>query len=107
MAAATLSDQNTLSKDPSFVGRVQSALVTAALAVIAEAETTADHAARASYARAVLSSPASYAALMAIGVATNAQVTADAGSPASQANVTDADIVGAIVSLWNPYAVGG
>jgi hypothetical protein len=83
------------SVNSSFICQVQVAIVKAAIAISAEAPETANHTNRAAYALAVLRSPGSYAANMALGIATDATV---------QATPTDDAIYNAVAGQWNAYA---
>ena len=105
MPSPNLGAQNTLAKDSTFIGRVESAIVAQALAIIAEPASTANHEQRVCAAKSVLGSPSVYAPIMAVGVATDAQVTADAGPTPTQASVTDVDITNAVSAMWNAYFV--
>lgn len=87
-------DQLALSRDENFIGRVQVAIVKAAIAIQNGDPGVGNHAGRAALAYAVLLNPEHYARLMAAGVANNPVVTA--GS-------TDADIELTVNSLWNAY----
>lgn len=98
--ATTRLDQFNLSQDATFQKRVEAEIVTAALAIWSEASSN-----RTRLARKVLANPSGYAVLFAVGVATDANVAADAGSPETQANVTDAHIVAAVTGQWNAYAL--
>jgi hypothetical protein len=99
-----LTDQATLAADATFKGRVQSAIVAAAIAIYNEAQATSGHGQRAAYAKAVLQNPAGYAAVMALGVGTESAVATAAGTPPVQAAVTDAQISNAVAGQWNAYA---
>jgi hypothetical protein len=105
MPSAGLAAQNTLAKDSTFIGRVESAIVAEAFAIIAEPPGTGNHDQRARAAKSVLGNPAVYATMMAFGVATDPQVAADAGTTPTPANVTDADISNAVSGMWNAYFV--
>lgn len=98
--ATTLLDQFNLSADATFVKRVEEAIVTAAIQISGEGSSN-----RTRLTRKVLANPSGYAALMAVGIAQDATVAADAGSPFNQALVTDAHITAAVTSQWNAYAL--
>lgn len=78
-----------------FIDRVMVAIVTAAIAISAEASNTANHVNRVNYANAVLRNPSSFARNMAVGIATDATV---------QSTPTDAAIYNAVAGQWNGYA---
>jgi len=97
-----LSDQYTLAVTVGFIQKVEIALVKAAVAVMAEAENTLDHSFRRSYAARVLANPADEAALMTIGIVTNATIAATAPTGAS---ATDSDIQFTVESMFTAYAL--
>lgn len=78
-----------------FIDRVMIAIVSAAIAISAEASNTANHTDRVNYANAVLRNPSGYARNMAVGIATDATV---------QDTPTDAAIYDAVAGQWNGYA---
>jgi len=88
-------NQMELAMAPSFVIRVQGAMVKSAIAVAAEDPATEGHVTRVQWATQVLRDPQHYAARMAYGVAANPAITADS---------TDADIEFTVNSVWNAYA---
>lgn len=88
-------DQFGLSDDLQFRKRVEIAIVTVARDIASEAPATANHAARATLAKAVANNPVGFAALFAVGCAVQ---RADA-TPG-----TDADLFSAVSALWNLYA---
>jgi len=90
----TFVDQFALLRDETFVGRVQVAIVKAAIAIQNEDPSVSNHAARSALAYAVLLNPEHYARLMAVGVANNPVITALS---------TDADIEFTVNALWNAY----
>jgi hypothetical protein len=96
--ASTYNAQDTRAKDPLFVVKVQQAIVTAAIQIQAELQTTLHHSERAALAIQVLASPATWAALMAQGVASNAAIV-DAS--------LDSDIQFQVNAQWNAYGVKG
>lgn len=99
---ATFSDQYTLATTPGFIQRVEIALVTAAVAVMNEAEATPDHSFRRTYAAQVLADPAAQAAKATVGVATNATIAASAPTGVT---ATDSDIQFTVNSLFGAYAL--
>jgi len=98
---AALSDQYTLAITPAFIQRIEVALVTAALAVVSEAPTTPNHSARLRYALRVTANPAIEAAVVAMGIVTNATIAATAPSGAS---ATDGDIQSTVAAIFDAYA---
>jgi hypothetical protein len=98
-----LKDQADLAADVTFQARVREGILAAAIAISNEAVTVQWHKSRATLAKAVMNNPGSYAPLFANAVATDAAVTTDAGTPATQANVTDAHINAAISGMWNSF----
>jgi hypothetical protein len=86
---------------------VQYQIVNQALVVRNEAPATQGHAQRAAFAGQVLSSPASYAAVMAIGIVTNINlqntVAIDSSGKATT-SVDDAALFATVSFLWNAYA---
>ena len=105
MPTAGLAAQNALAKDSNFIGRVEFAIIVAALGIIAEPPGTANYDQRVRAAKSVLGNPSVYATMMAFGVATDPQVAADAGPTPTQASVTDSDITNAASAMWNAYFV--
>jgi hypothetical protein len=101
---ALLADQYTLSQDSNFQHRVQEAIVSAAIAIQNEASNVAFHPQRVLLAAKVLTNPGGYASVLATGIATDANVGTDAGSPPNSSLVTDAHITSAVSSQWNAYA---
>src|SRR5262245_17030070 len=112
--AATRADQAVLATDPTFLGRVQESMISAAIAVSNEAITTAFHRERATLAKAIMNNPASEAALFVKSVATDANVISDAtvagtvpltaGNVAAQAAlVTDAHLDAAVSGQYNSF----
>lgn len=87
-----LATQFTAANDPVFIGMVEQAIVTAAIAIGNEASSGRDT--RKKLSLAVLSSPSTWALLMAQGVA----------SQGLDKTSTDAAINTAVSSLWNAYA---
>lgn len=104
-AQATLQSQYTLSQDVNFQQRVRQALVSSAIAISNESVGTFAHNQRVALATKVLADPARWTLAIVEGVASDAAVSAAAGSPTpNQANVTDAQINTAVTSQWNAYA---
>lgn len=99
--AAVFADQYTLGITAGFVQRVEIALVTAAVNVMAEPENTLNHSFRRNYAVQILNDPAVQAAKIAVGVVTNATIAASA--PTGNA-ATDSDIQFTVNSLFSAYA---
>src|SRR5690242_9436839 len=92
-------DQATLAADATFLSRVKVAVVKRAVAALG-ASPTSDVLA---LARGILADPTAYTAQVVWSIATDATVAAAAGSPASQASVTDAQIQTAVNSLLALY----
>lgn len=99
---ATYADQYTMATSAPFIQRVEIALVSAAIAVMNEAENTPDHSFRRTYAARVLASPAPEAAVMAVGIATNTTIAAAAPTGAT---ATDSDIQFTVNSMFNAYSL--
>lgn len=102
--ATSLIDQYTLSLDATFQKRVQSAVVSAAVAIHGEAFSNIT-AQRDAFGKTVLKDMPLWIASLALGVAVDSTVAGLAGSPAAQANVTDAAISNAVSAMWNTFAV--
>jgi hypothetical protein len=116
--AASLLDMEVLATDATFQNRVQTAIVSAALAISTENPTTVPfHAARKQLASSILLGPTgtvNYKSLFSISVASDAtvssQASTQAGGPITTANVaaaaaavTDAAINAAVSSQWNSF----
>lgn len=112
--SASRSDQNLLSGDAGFIGRVRASLVSTAVAITTEARTVAFHRERETYAVAVLNAPDTFKTLFANSAATDTSVISDAtaagtvvltaGNVATQAAlVTDAHIDAAISGQFNSF----
>ena len=112
--AASRSDQNMLSTDAGFTGRVRASMIAAAISITTAAWTEAFHRERQTYAVAILNAPDTYKTLFANSVATDANVISDAtaagtvvltsGNVAAQAAlVTDAHIDNAISGQFNSF----
>lgn len=112
--AASYNDMAALGAAPSFVSRVQAALVAGALTIAGEASSVPNHYRRVSLSVQVLNSPAGWATLFAQGVATDATVIADATAAgtvaltaanvaAQQALVTDTHIINALNNQFSAY----
>lgn len=98
-----LIDQYNLSNDANFVWRVRQAIIAGSVSIQAEAGTVAYHAQRAKLAASIVNDPASWAAKFAMAVANDATVVSQAGTPATQANVTDAAINAALNNVVNAF----
>ena len=79
---------------PSFQARVEQAMVTAAIAIQAEATNTSNHTNRAVFAKAVLNTPQQYVLAFAQGVA----------SQGIDGTASDSTIQNTVNALWNAYA---
>jgi hypothetical protein len=99
---ATFADQYTMATTPAFIQRVEIALVTAAINTLTEPENTPDHSFRRAYAASILANPALQAAVMAMGVATNATIAVAAPTGAS---ALDSDIQFTVNSMFNSYSL--
>ena len=99
-----LADQYTLSQDANFQHRVQQALATAAIQIYGEVQTTFGHGKRGQYATLVLGNISNVLLQWCEAIATDATVASQAGSPATQANVTDAAVANALAAMWNAFA---
>jgi hypothetical protein len=102
-----LKDQSDLAADATFTARVRAAIIAAAVAIKNEAVTAVTiplYQARARLAQAVLAAPDTYKTLFAAAVGADATVAAAAGSPATQANVSDLQITNAVSNTWNALA---
>lgn len=99
-----------LVQSPTFTSRVQYILAQQAPVVLVEASAVTGHPKRAILAAAVALSPASYAPVFAVHLATNINVTtagALTGTLAAgtlDSPVTDAALLAAVASLWNAVA---
>lgn len=89
------SEQAELASQYVFTRRVRQAMIKSAVAVMAEDAETANHTARATFAQTALHEPERTAAIMALGVVTNAVITSES---------TDSDIEFTVNSMWNAYA---
>lgn len=101
--------QQALAADKGFILRVQNALCAIAWQVLNESSATAGHAQRATYARQVLGSPATFAAQLAISLVTRPNVMNFATSYdfAQRAVVSasgDPDLLSQINTDWNGLA---
>lgn len=88
-------EQFDLAKTPSFVFRVQQAMVATAINVVAESPDAPYHSVRTAWATQVLRDPEFYAARLAFGVTSN---------PAISAESLDSDIEFTVSAQWNAYA---
>lgn len=114
-----LNDENQLSQDPTFQGRVEAALLAACVAIGTEAWTVPFHRERARFAEQILSATggqSTYVTLFANSVATDANVISDAtqagtvsvtaSNRATQAAlVTDAHINAAVSGQFNSFVL--
>ena len=111
---ASHSDQNMLSTDTTFQGRVRAALILACVSIANEGWAVAFHRERSTYAAQVLNSPDTYKTLFANSVATDASVISDATAAgtvilttanvaAQAALVTDVHIDNAIAGQFNTF----
>lgn len=109
-----LLDQAILSNDPTFIQRVRTAMIAAAIAISNEGTGVTNHALRDSIAVQALTNPDSMKFIFSAAVATvtavindatqNGTVTLTAANSAQQAAlVTDADINTAVASIWNSF----
>lgn len=115
--AASRSDENQLSQDPIFQGRVQASLVAACVAIANEAWTVPFHRERSTFAAQILSATGGqspYVTLFSNSVSTDPNVIADAtqggtvvltgaNRAAQAALVTDAHIDAAVSSQFNAF----
>ena len=99
---STFADQYTLATLPTFIQRVEVALVTAAINTLTEPENTVDHSFRRAYSVFVLNNPAIAAAGMAMGVVTNATIAATAPTGAA---ALDSDIQTTVNNMFNDYSL--
>jgi hypothetical protein len=93
-------DEYTLSQDATFQHRVQASMIAEAINLYGSSTNGKVR----DLVHAVLLNPAAYTLLFAGGIATDPTVAADAGSPPTQANVTDTHIDNAVASQWNAFA---
>lgn len=98
-----LVDQSVLSADTTFQNRVRQAIIAAAIAIASESANIAWHRQRTTLSKSVMNAPDSYAPLFAKAVATDTTVQTQAGTPATQGNVTDAAINNAVSAMWNSF----
>src|SRR5712692_10313201 len=116
----SLSDSNLLGTNVTFQARVQSALLTAAIAIFAEGLSVNNHRDRVSLVHAILANPTAltnYGNLFALAVSTdttvegqatvsNTVVLTAANVAAQEALVTDAAINTAVSAMYNAFANG-
>lgn len=106
--AADSRSQMALAHDVGFLNRVQFNLAVVALQVVNEADTVPGHAARRTYAQAVLGNPASAATAAAVALvgAVNlvAAVTTINPDLSVTTDATDAAIQSQLSSLWDAFA---
>src|SRR5437868_5907571 len=98
--------QQALAVDKKFILRVQNALCAVAWQILNEATTVAGHTQRASYARQVLGSPATFASQLALSLVTRPNVmnfvtSYDFVQGAVVSTTTDADLQSQISTDWN------
>jgi hypothetical protein len=115
-----LVDNNVLGANTTFLGRVQSSLLAASIAIFAEGTGVNNHRERVALVHQVLSSPTNllaWATTFALAVATDAAVASDATQAntvtltasnvlAQQALVTDAHINAAVSAMFNAFCSG-
>lgn len=80
-----------------FVQRVEESMISAAINIASEVNTTANHNNRVILAKAVLTNPQNYVQQFALAVAVNVPVT-------SVSAVTDAQIDTSVSGIWNGFA---
>lgn len=106
MAQST--DQMVLVDSELFLNRIQFLSVTQARVVLAETGIGGTHAARAHYARQVVSNPASYAPVIATmvvgGVNLLPPATITGSGNTADSSASDAAILSQIATYWNPLA---
>ncbi len=91
----TLETQFALAQDQTFVQRVTVAMMQAAIAIANESAAAPNHALRARHAARVLNEPEHFAPGFALGVVSNAAITAES---------TDSDIQFTVNSNWDAFA---
>jgi hypothetical protein len=101
--------QQGLARDINFIGRVSYEMGKAALLVKAEPLITPGHAKRVAYASIVLGQPlltAAAAALSLVGTTplTTATTTFNPGSGVYTSDITDANLLAAVLALWDVWA---
>jgi len=96
-------DSYFLSTQQDFLGRVTIALLTAAIAVMAEDNTTTNHALRVTYAKKVLDDPDTYVRNAAKAVVTNVAISAsfDKDNTHYTTTATDNDIQFTVNSMFD------
>jgi len=103
-AVAALTDVGFISTDTHFQLRVQLAAVTAALAVMAEAALTANHALRVVFAKSILAGTVPIQ-ILAMGVLASGSIST---TPSVQVtpdfSISDADIQTAMTTIFNAFA---
>lgn len=104
MSASRL--QFLLAQSPIFQGRVQMLLCSVASGTLSEPLATAQHAARANYAKLVLANPSGTAAFAAVFLAqsTNVAGTITMEDEGVRTSVTDAELLAGIAFDWNKLA---
>lgn len=98
VVASAYNTQDTRAHDAIFVVKVKQAILTAAIQIQAEVQTTPHHSERAAFAIQVLAAPDTWAPIMAQGVCSNAAIV-DAS--------LDSDIQFQVNAQWNAYCVRG
>lgn len=115
-----LVDSNVLGANTVFLGRVQSSLLAACIAIFNEGTSVNNHRERVSLVHQVLNSPSNlsaWATTFALAVATDTSVASDATQAntvtvttanvlAQQALVTDAHINNAVSAMFNAFCAG-
>ena len=92
----TFEEQLTALEDTVFVGRIRQAVLTAAIAVMAEEASEPGHLLRVAFANAILSAPEEAGNIMAPGVVTNVGLTSTAAF--------DHDILYTVNTMFNAFA---
>lgn len=90
----SLTTQAAAAQDPAFLTLIQAAIIQQAIAICAEAASTADHVNRVNLATAILRSPNGYIQSFAQAVA----------SQAVDKTATDAVILATVSAVWNAIA---
>lgn len=96
ITASAYNAQDTRAIDPLFIVKVRQAIITAAIAIQAEAQTVLHHSERVALALQVLATPNTWAPIIAQGVASNNAITDSS---------LDSDIQFTVNSIWNAYCV--
>lgn len=102
--AATYNQLMVIANDSNFKNRVNYAMINAAVAVVAEANNTANHQKRCDFARSIIGGSANVFQYC-IGVLNNSTIAAEANSATTpDFAIPDSDIQFAVNSLFNAYA---